>query len=98
MTVAAVAVEAAEAAAVGATAKAAAAAAKMLATRALAAEKVLAAMASVARQLCLDCSRPIVTPPSDKVVDANELDICVASNENTPYNFLSPCRGGTLRK
>ena len=93
MTAAAAAAEAAEA---EAAAEAAAAAAKALAARALTADK--AVMASAVRQLCLDCSRPIVTCPSDKAMEANELDVCVASNENAPPNFSSPCRGGTSQK
>ena len=95
MTAAAAAAEAAEAAAAEAAAEAAAAAAKALAVRASAAEKASAAMASAVRRLCLDCSRPIVTPPLDKSAEANELDICVASDENAPPNFSSPCKGGT---
>jgi hypothetical protein len=89
---------AAAGAAVEAAAEAAVAAAKALAARALATEKALAAMASAARQLCLDCSRSIVTPPSDKAAEANELDVCIASDENVPPNFSSPCRGGTPGK
>ena len=99
MKVAAAAAEAAEAAAAEAAGEAATAAAKASAARASVAEKALAAMASVARRLYLDCSRPIVTPPSDKAAEANELvDVWVASDENAPPNFSSPCRGGTLWK
>jgi hypothetical protein len=97
-TAAAAAAEAAEASAAEAAAEAAVAAAKTLAARALAAEKALAAMASGARRLCLDCSRPFATPPLDKAAEATELDVCVAYNENAPPNFSSPCRGGTLGK
>ena len=46
-----------------------------LAAKALATEKVSAAMALVVRRFCLDCSCPIVTPSLDKAAEANELDV-----------------------
>jgi hypothetical protein len=51
------------------------------------------------RQICLDCSRPTVTPP-DKAVEANELHLCIQStpNENGLANSSSPCRGESPRK
>ena len=98
MTAAVATAKAGEVAEAEAAVEAAAAAAKASAARALAADKASAAIASAVRRLCLDCSRPIVTPPLDKAAKANELDVCIASDENAPPNFSSPCRGGTPRK